>query len=73
LAAGEPGQAQRVRALQPSLPRQLEPGANWSTDHDPGFVNMDKADYRLRRSVEVFKQLKDFVHIPFEQIGLQKR
>ena len=48
---------------------QLEPGPNWSTDHDPGFVNMEKANYRLRRSAEVFKQLKGFAAIPFEEIG----
>jgi hypothetical protein len=52
---------------------QLEPGPNWSTDHDPGFVNMDKVDYRLRRNAEAFKQLKDFTPIPCDQIGLQKR
>jgi hypothetical protein len=52
---------------------QLEPGSNWSTDHDPGFVDMKKGDYRVRRGAEVFNQLKDFAPIPFEQIGLQKR
>jgi hypothetical protein len=52
---------------------QLEPGPNWSTDQDPGFVNMDKGDYRLRPGAEVFKQLKGFAPIPFDQIGLQKR
>ena len=52
---------------------QLEPGPNWSTDHDPGFVNMDRSDYRLRSRAEVFKELKGFTPVPFEQIGLQRR
>ena len=52
---------------------QLAPGTNWSTDHDPGFVNMDNANYRLRRGAEALKQLKGFAAIPFEQMGLQRR
>jgi hypothetical protein len=52
---------------------QLEPGRNWSADHDPGFVDMAKGDYRLRRNAEVFKQLKGFAPVPFEQMGLQRR
>ena len=52
---------------------QLEPGPNWSTDQDPGFVAMDKGNYRLRRGAEVFKQLKGFAPIPFGEIGLQRR
>jgi len=52
---------------------QLDPGPNWSTDHDPGFVNQEKGDYRLRRGAEVFKQLKDFAPIPFEQVGLRRQ
>jgi len=52
---------------------QLEPGLNWSTDHATGFVNMEKSNYRLRRSAEVFKKLKGFAPIPFEQMGLRRR
>ena len=52
---------------------QLEPGANWSTDLDPGFVNAGKGNYRLRRGAEAFKQLKGFVPVPFELMGLQRR
>jgi len=52
---------------------QLEPGLNWSTDADPGFVDMAEGDYRLRRSAEVYKRLKDFAPVPFERIGLRAR
>jgi len=52
---------------------QLPPGLNWSTEQDPGFVNMDKGDYRLRPGADAFKKLKGFTPIPFEQMGLQKR
>ena len=52
---------------------RLEPGANWSTEDDPGFVNATKADYRLRRNAPVFKRLPGFQPIPFEKMGLQRR
>ena len=52
---------------------ELAPAANWSTDRDPGFVNMRKGDYRPRRRAPLFKQLKGFVPIPFERIGLQEK
>jgi hypothetical protein len=52
---------------------QLEPGANWSTDRDPGFVDLGNGNYRLRSGAEVFKKLKGFTPIPFAQIGLQRR
>lgn len=52
---------------------QLAPGLNWSTDQDPGFVNLDKGNYRLRPGAEMFKKLKGFAPIPFEQMGLQRR
>jgi hypothetical protein len=52
---------------------QLDPGFNWSTDSDPGFVNGDKGDYRLRSGAAVFKKLKGFASVPFEQMGLQRR
>ena len=52
---------------------QLEPGPNWSTDRDPGFVDMDKGDYRLRPGAEAFKKLTSFAPIPFDQMGLQRR
>jgi len=52
---------------------QLAPGANRSTDGDPGFVDLEKGNYRLRRGVEVFKKLKGIAPGPFDQMGLQGR
>ena len=52
---------------------QLEPGANWSTEHDPGFVDKGKRNYGLRRDADVFKRLEGFAPIPFGQMGLQRR
>lgn len=51
---------------------RLEPGANWSTDGDPGFVDGAKGDYRLRRDAPVFKHLPGFKPIPFENMGRQR-
>jgi hypothetical protein len=50
----------------------LEPGANWSTAEDPGFVNWAKRDYRLRHGAPVFKHLPEFKAIPFERMGLDR-
>ena len=52
---------------------QLDPGFNWSTDSDPGFVNGAKGDYRLRSGAAVFMKLEGFASVPFERMGLQRR
>ncbi len=52
---------------------QREPGLNWSTDGDPGFVDMAKSNYRLRRGAKVFTMLKGFAPVPFEQMGLRRK
>lgn len=49
---------------------QVNPGDNWVTDHNPGFVNAAKGDFRLRPNAEVFVKLPGFQPIPFEKIGL---
>ncbi len=43
--------------------------SNWSTDHDPGFVNAAKNDFRLKPDAEVYKKIPGFKPIPFEKIG----
>jgi hypothetical protein len=52
---------------------RLEPGANWSTNDDPGFVNASTGDYRLRRDAPALKHLAGFQQIPFERMGLQRQ
>jgi parallel beta-helix repeat protein len=38
-------------------------------DIDPGFVNLDKLDFRLSKNSMIFKQMTDFKNIPFENMG----
>ncbi len=47
-----------------------EPGDNWETNDDPGFIDAAKGDFRLKPDSEVFKRLPGFQPIPFEKIGL---
>lgn len=46
--------------------------SNWTTDHDPGFVNAKENDFRLKPDSEIFKKLPGFKAIPFEKIGPYK-
>jgi hypothetical protein len=43
---------------------------NLSFDHDPGFVDAAKGDFRLKPDSEVFGELPGFRPIPFEKMGL---
>ena len=45
---------------------------NWVTTVDPGFVDYQAGDFRLRPDAEVFEQISGFVNIPFEGIGPRK-
>jgi hypothetical protein len=49
---------------------QVDPKENWSTGHDPGFVNAAKGDFRFASNAEVFAKLPGFKPIPFEKMGL---
>jgi len=49
---------------------QVKPEENLVTDADPGFVDAENGDFRLKPSSEVFKKLPGFQPIPFEKIGL---
>lgn len=46
---------------------------NMEVDHDPGFVNYKKEDFRLRKDAAVWKELPGFKQIPVEKIGYQPR
>lgn len=48
-------------------------GEVWMTESDPGFVNAERGDHRLRPDAEVFRRLPGFQPIPFEKIGLRDR
>lgn len=44
---------------------------NWVTDEDPGFVDWQAGDFRLREDSPVFDRIPGFAAIPFELIGPQ--
>jgi len=51
---------------------QVPEDQNWSTDQDPGFVDMAKGNFRLKPGSPVFRRLPGFQPVPFEQMGLVK-
>ena len=49
---------------------QYELQDNLITNEDPGFVGVDKDDFRLKPDSVVFKKIPSFQKIPLEKIGL---
>ena len=45
---------------------------NWVTDENPGFINEEKMDFKLKKNAEVFSKIPGFKDIPFEKIGVNK-
>lgn len=62
-----PGKRYPVRAT-----KELVSGHNVSYDKDPGFVDMENFDFRLKKNSVVFKDLPGFKPVPFQKIGLYK-
>ena len=63
-----------VRASRPfKLDNGLESATgldtNFITDEDPGFVDFEGRDYRIRPDAPLFEKIPDFVPIPFEKMG----
>jgi hypothetical protein len=46
--------------------------SNYTTDKDPGFVDLDGENFNLRKDSMIYKQMPDFEHLPFDQMGIQK-
>ncbi len=46
--------------------------SNWETDKDPGFVDMENKDFRIKKDAGLFRKIKGFKPIPFEKIGTYK-
>lgn len=46
---------------------------NFITDLDPGFVNMEQENFKLKENSEVYKKIPDFKPVPFDKIGLQQK
>ncbi|MBN2513494.1 MAG: right-handed parallel beta-helix repeat-containing protein [Sedimentisphaerales bacterium] len=45
---------------------------NWSTDADPGFVDIANNNFTLKEDSEVYTKIPQFKVIPFSQIGLYR-
>ncbi|MBQ6676508.1 MAG: right-handed parallel beta-helix repeat-containing protein [Clostridia bacterium] len=63
-----------VRAARPfKLDNGLESatglGTNFITEEDPGFVDFEGRDYRIRPDAPLYKKIPDFKPIPFEKMG----
>lgn len=43
---------------------------NWSTNDDPGFVNMAEGDFTLKEDSPVFEKIPGFIPVPFPRMGL---
>ncbi|NLY01448.1 MAG: hypothetical protein GXY83_35600 [Rhodopirellula sp.] len=50
---------------------QCPPEENWATQKDPGFVDFEGGDFRLRPNAEAFEKVPGFQPIPFEKMGLR--
>ncbi|TWT85006.1 hypothetical protein CA13_64880 [Planctomycetes bacterium CA13] len=42
---------------------------NVATTKDPGFVDYNESDFRLRRDAPIFRQIEGFEAVPFEKMG----
>jgi len=61
----------KVPSISDSVIKNGNVTNNISYDKDPGFVNLEKKDFRLSKDSIIFKQIKDFKNIPFEDIGIK--
>jgi len=43
---------------------------NWSTDSDPGFVDMNSGNVNFRSDAEVFRRIPGFKPLPVDRMGL---
>ncbi len=46
---------------------------NFITDKNPGFVNMEQENFKLKENAEVYEKIPDFKPIPFDKIGIQQK
>lgn len=55
------------------IPGSYQATNNWVATEDPGFVNYDNGNLKLKPDAAVFKQIPGFEPIPFDKIGLYKK
>jgi len=46
--------------------------SNYTTDQDPGFVDLDGGNFNLKKDSIIYKQMPDFEHLPVDQMGIQR-
>lgn len=46
--------------------------SNWSTDSDPGFVDLNAGNFNFRADAEVFRRIPGFEALPVDKMGLYK-
>lgn len=51
---------------------QMEGKNNWVTKEDPGFIDLQKKNFKLKQDAKVFQMIPGFEPIPFEKMGLYK-
>ncbi len=51
---------------------QTDFGENYITQSDPGFVDAERLNFRLKDDSAVYRELPGFERIPFEEIGPRK-
>lgn len=59
----------KIPSISPAVIKYGNAKNNISYDINPGFVNSAKMDFRLSKNSIIFKQMRDFENIPFENIG----
>lgn len=45
--------------------------SNYTTDQDPGFVDLQGEDFNLRKDSLIYRQIPQFERIPLDKIGIQ--
>lgn len=60
-----------MSAANKERPGLLHVSDNLVTNTDPGFIDMAKRNYGLRKDSRVFREIPGFSPIPFDQIGLR--
>ena len=49
---------------------RIESRGNWVTQDDPGFADLKRGDYTLRRDAEAFRRIPGFQPVPFRRMGI---
>ncbi len=53
--------------------KSLQVENQWLTNTNPGFVDIDKGNFNLKKNAEVFQHIPNFIQPEFDDMGLIKR